>query len=161
MDTQRPEVKKIEFFEIFNPKYMRENISVGVSEQVIVSLQCAEFTFIDRDVFQAIWSYGDKTKVSGTVVSTINAGVLFSHVPEVPDALEDVLRRLSSVSIEVTYSQNRDRYQCRYNIFDLAITNDAVGNLIAVTMGAKSLEVLDWLFCHDLIELLMGNALEA
>jgi hypothetical protein len=154
MSRQRPEVNKIDFFEIFSPNYNSKKMQVGICSEVFVTIHSKKFSYMDQAFFKAILVYGNKSEVDDMIVSVVNTEKLLTYLPESDISLENALYRLSSVRLEVIYSQNNERHEEYYNIFDLAMSSDASGNSVAITLGIKSLDVLEWLFKEDLIKLL-------
>lgn len=155
---QWPEVNKIDFFELFNPEYVPQKMQIGLSTEVFVTIHCDNFSLMDLEIFRAILSYGDKSEVSGIVVSVLDRNELLTDAPEAEILLEEALHRFSHFSIDVVCSENNERYEDYHrNIFNVMLSSDASGNSSAITLGIKSLDLLEWLFEHDFIDLLRSN----
>jgi hypothetical protein len=154
MITTRPEVRKLNFFDVFESNFMREEISVGIHEEVIITINYPESFTLDKDMFMAIWTNGEKISFNETIASTVNAEALFSDELICEEDLEESLKRLSKLSIDISYSKQGERHKNHYNLFDVASSSDADGNLMAVTMEVKCLDILNWLFSEDLMKLL-------
>jgi DNA-binding Lrp family transcriptional regulator len=153
-DIRRPQVSKLNFMDIFNSESQKDDISVGINEDVVVTIECPVFTSLDRVIFTTIWSSGEKSAIDDTIVSTISEKLLNSHVPTFDYNLEEALVRLSRVSIGVKYAFEGERVEGRYNIFDVAISSDGDGRVQAITMGVKSLMTLGWLFSEESLKIL-------
>lgn len=153
----KPKVRKIDFFKVFEAGVRKERISIGESEEVLVTIDCAEFGSLDLQVFQTIWLDGIKYKTADSVVSVISAGTLFSTIKTEINKLNNVFKRLSRIAIEVTCRHEKDTQITRYNLVDLVLTYDAGEQFSAVTMEIRFLAVLDWLFCDDFVDLLYVN----
>lgn len=157
MSRQRPEVNMIDFFEMFSPEYVTQKRQVGMSAEVFVTINCSKFSSMDCEIFRAVLFYGEKSEVNGMIVSVVNIKELLTYVPVAKSSLEDALHRFSRVSMDVVYSQNNERYEGHYNLFDVMMSSDVSGNSSAITLGIKSLEVLEWLFEQDFIDLIKSN----
>lgn len=154
MNIQRPVVNKLNFMDIFNSEFQKNNISIGVSNDVVVTIEGPELSLSDRVIFTTIWGNGEKCTIDNTIFSTISEELLYSHVSMTDSILEEALDRLSRLSIGVKYSFEGERYEGRYNIFDVAVSSDIDGRIQAVTMGVKSLLILGWLFSEDSLKII-------
>lgn len=158
MSRQWPEINKIDFLKLFSPEYVPQKMQVGLSTEVFVTIHCDNFSPMDREIFRAILSYGDKSEVSGMVVSVLDRNELLTDAPEAEILLEEALHRFSHFSISVVFSENNVRYEDYHNnIFNVMMSSDAYGETTFITLGVKSLDVLEWLFERELIDLLNSN----
>ncbi|REE90613.1 hypothetical protein A8990_106118 [Paenibacillus taihuensis] len=154
MDIQKPEVNKLNFMDIFNSEFEKDSISIGVSSDVIITIECPELTLLDKVVFTAIWSSGEKIVVDNRIFSTVSEEILHAGISMTEADLEESLKRLSHVAIEFTYWIHGERRKGRYNIFDVAGSIDGDGELQVVTMGVNSLINLKWLFSEESLKII-------
>ncbi|WP_409344831.1 hypothetical protein [Paenibacillus sp. MBLB4367] len=153
MNTMLPGVYKLNFLDIFSSEYAKENIAVGVNEEVTITIKSPMVTLLDKDVLIGIFNYGEKTDLDDNIVCTISEDLLYSHVPIELDVLEEALGRLSRIKIEVNYSFNGERHQILHNLFDVQESIDAVGELKFVTIGVRSASIMKWLFANNFMKL--------
>ncbi|NRF93223.1 hypothetical protein HQN89_19820 [Paenibacillus frigoriresistens] len=153
MNTMLPGVNKLNFLDIFRSEFGKENISVGVNEEVTITIESPMVTLLDKDVLVGIFEYGEKTELDDNIVCTIREDLLNSHVPIELDVLEGALGRLSRMRIEVNYSFNGERHKILHNLFDVQGLIDAVGKLRSVTMSLRSASIMKWLFTNDFMKL--------
>jgi hypothetical protein len=139
--------------DIFRSEFGNENISVGVNEEVTITIESPMVTLLDKDVLVGIFEYGEKTELDDNIVCTISEDLLYSHVPIELDVLEGALGRLSRMKIEVNYSFNGERRKILHNLFDVQGSIDVVGKLRTVTMSVRSASIMKWLFTNDLMKL--------
>lgn len=97
MNTALPGVNKLSFLDIFSPEIVKENISIGVNEEVIITIESPMVTLMDKDVLVGIFEYGEKSELDDNIVCTISEDLLYSHVPIELDVLEGALGRLSRI----------------------------------------------------------------
>jgi len=154
----RAEVKRIDLFQLFESGYNSEELSVGINEEVFVTINAPEITPKDVYVFRSMWSSGKNIHRSDAVVSTINAGILVSILGNIEEMqVEEILRKWSRLSIKVSYKKNDILHICRYNIVDLMFSTNVDNKLVSITMQISHLDVLSWLFTHEFISLISSN----
>ncbi|WP_169810285.1 hypothetical protein [Paenibacillus macquariensis] len=132
---------------------MRKNISIGVNEEVIITIESSMVTLLDKEVLLGIFEYGEKTELDDNIISTISEELLFSQVPIELDVLEEALGRLSRLEIEVNYSFKAEHRKIIHNLLDVQGLIDDVGKLVFVTMGVRSVSIMKWLFTNDFMKL--------
>lgn len=153
MNVMLPRVNKLNFLDVFRSEFRKENISVGVNEEVTITIEGPMVTLLDKDVLIGIFEYGEKIELDDNIICTISEDLLNSHVPVEPDVLEGALGRLSRMRFEVNYSFNGERHKILHNLLDVQGSIDAVGELRSVTMSLRSVSIMKWLFSNDFMKL--------
>ncbi|AZN39546.1 hypothetical protein [Paenibacillus albus] len=155
---KKPEIKKLDFFSIFNSECREESISVGINDDVSVIYANSLLTSNEQMLFHVIWSFGEKSVFDGTAVSVLTAEMLLSHLPECSiEGLVEAIQRLSRFSIEVAYKDSRGLIKGHYNFFDIVLSYNCDEIFTAITMGIKSLDIIEWLFGNEIMVLLKDN----
>lgn len=150
MQPTKPEVKQLNFFDIFKDNFDDKQIyEVGQNERVIVNIHCPKFDVIDEQIFKTILMEGQKELTSDRVSCRIEAATLMERLGIIDTVLYERLMRILSFRLEVTTKYSNSHY----TFFDLAI-NSLNDKHVAYELGIYNVAVLKKHFDNNFIDLL-------